>query len=94
MKLNHCNNFPHYCSGFFELDRELNKETGTNILKKNPANIDNDPNPKQIKCSSKVNGTVFKDCPPYSTHKVWIIMVATKIIKNNGLLKKFLNTFN
>jgi hypothetical protein len=88
------NHFSPYGSGLFDLERKLNKETGTNNLKKNPANIDNDPNPKQIKCSCKVNGTVFKDCPPYSTHKVWIIMVATKIIKNNGLLKKFLNTFN
>ncbi len=42
----------------------MNKLEGIINLNKNPAKIDNEPNPRQIKCSYWVNGTVFNDCPP------------------------------
>jgi hypothetical protein len=38
-------------SGLVGDDKKLNKLTGTKSLKKNPAKIERDPNPKQIKCS-------------------------------------------
>lgn len=48
-------------SGLVGFDKKLNQLTGTKSLKKKPAKIERDPNPKQIMCSSWVSGTVFKD---------------------------------
>lgn len=45
------------------------------------------------KFSLKLNSTVLSDFPPYLTIVNWMTIVATKIIKNNGLLKKFSKTF-
>lgn len=39
----------------------LNNFEGNNILNKKPAKMESDPRPTQIRCSSKVNGTVLSD---------------------------------
>ena len=75
-------------------DKKLKRLAGTSNLKKNPAKIERDPKPRQIKCSLWVNGTVFKDCPPNSIQSIWMATVMMRMIKKSGLLKKFLNTLS
>jgi hypothetical protein len=55
-------------SGFFT--RKENSSTGMNDLKKNPAMMERDPSPRQIKCSPIVRGTVLTAYPPNSTHAI------------------------
>jgi len=69
-----------------------NKLRGTSSLKIGAAKIGREPIPIQSKCSLGVKGTVFKDYPPNWTQPYWMIRVATIMIKNKGLLKKFLKT--
>lgn len=57
-------------SGLTGLARKLKRLVGIRSLKKNPAKIDKDPNPRQIKCSYWLKGTVFKDCPPNSIQSI------------------------
>ena len=74
--------------------KKLNNDPGISILKRNPAKIDKDPNPKHIRCSSFVNGTVLIASPPNSTHRYCTINVNNKIKMNKKLLKNPTNTFS
>ncbi len=66
---------------------------GSAILISNPDHKDKDPKIRHKQFYLKLSYTVFSDLPPYFTIYSWMIIVPTNIIKNNGLLKKFSNTF-
>ena len=62
------------------------------VLVNKPYTKDDEPNTKHNKFSLKVNSTVFIDFPPYLIIVNWMMIVAIRITKNNGLLKKCSNT--
>ncbi len=66
--------------------------SGKIVFVNRPYTNDDEPNTKHNKFSLKVSSTVFIDFPPYLTIVNWMIIVAIKITKNNGLLKKCSNT--
>lgn len=62
------------------------------VLNTNPKNSELDPIIRQMKFSRKVRGIVLTASPPNRANDIWMIKVATKMRRNIGLLKKFLNT--
>ena len=74
------------------LERKANKLAGTSNLNKGAKNSGREPNPRQMRCSWVVRGTVLRECPPNSTQAIWMAMVATRMSKNKGLLKKLAKT--
>ena len=66
--------------------------SGKNVLTNKPAINEKVPKIMQSKFSLKLSSTVFIDFPPYLTMVNWMMIVATKMIKNNGLFKKFSKT--
>jgi len=51
-----------------------------------------EPRIRQSRFSLKLSSTVWRDFPPYLTMVSWMMMVDTKMIRNNLLLKKFSKT--
>lgn len=64
------------------------KLAGKITLINNPEMIEDEPNKRQKRFSLKESSTVFIDLPPYLTIVNWMMMVAMRITKKRGLLKK------